>query len=75
MAGVSNNRNAAFDMIGASSSGVIYEPDNGTRLGMKAMVGIATEGSPDLFHASVEFGMSFRRSGGLSDIYFKGRGE
>ncbi len=75
MAGVSNNRDAALDLIGASSSGVIYEPDNTARMGMKAMVGIATQNSEDLFHATVEFGMTFNRRGGLNDVYFKGRGE
>ncbi len=75
MDGMSDNPNAAFDLIGASSSGVIYVPDNDSGLGIKASVGIITQNSPDLFHATVEFGMTFRRSGGLHDIYFKGEGE
>ena len=74
MAGVSNDPNASFNQIGASSSGVIYEPNNNNGLGMKAMVGITTQNSEELFHASVEFGMTFRKSGGLNDIYFKGHG-
>ncbi|GAA4272488.1 hypothetical protein U6A24_09930 [Aquimarina gracilis] len=75
MAGVNNNPNAAFTQIGASTSGVIYEPDQNSGLGLKASVGIITQNSEELFHATVEFGMTFRKSGGLRDIYFKGHGE
>ncbi len=75
MAGITNAKGAAHNQIGASTSGIIYEPDNTTGLGMKAMVGIATQNSEDLFHASVEFGMTFLKKGGLKDIYFKGHGE
>ncbi|UZO79829.1 hypothetical protein NBT05_12805 [Aquimarina sp. ERC-38] len=75
MAGVSNDPNAAMNHIGASSSGVIYEPSSSSGLGMKAMVGIATQNSEDLFHATLEFGMTFAKSGKINDIYFRGRGE
>ena len=76
MVGVnSKGVNNAHNSIGASSSGVIYAPDGASGMGMKAMVGITTINSQDLFHASLEFGMTYRRLGGLRDIYFKGRGE
>lgn len=75
MAGVTNQENAAYNQIGASISGVIYEPYNENGFGMKASVGIITQNSEELFHATVEFGMAFLRSGGLQEIYFKGHGE
>ncbi|CAL2079715.1 conserved protein of unknown function [Tenacibaculum sp. 190524A02b] len=75
MAGNSNSENAAYEQIGASISGVIYEPYEDNSFGMKASVGIVTQSSEDLFHATVEFGMAFRKSGGLQEIYFKGFGE
>ncbi|RBW60760.1 hypothetical protein DS884_04060 [Tenacibaculum sp. E3R01] len=75
MAGVSKRQDAAFNEIGASTSGIIYEPYEENAFGMKASIGIITQNSEDLFHASVEFGMAFRKSGGLQEIYFKGMGE
>ena len=75
MAGNSNNPDAAFSEIGASTSGVIYEPYEGNAFGMKASVGLTTQNSEKLFHATVEFGMAFKRSGGLQEVYFKGFGE
>ncbi|WP_299134360.1 hypothetical protein [uncultured Tenacibaculum sp.] len=75
MAGNTNVKDAAFKEIGASTSGVIYEPYEDNAFGMKASVGIITQNSEDLFHATVEFGMAFRKSGGLQEIYFKGFGE
>jgi len=75
MAGNTNKKDAAFNEIGASISGVIYEPYEENSFGMKASVGIITQNSEDLFHATVEFGMAFRKSGGLQEIYFKGFGE
>ncbi|WP_103072664.1 hypothetical protein [Aquimarina sediminis] len=75
MAGVTNQTNAAYNQIGASLSGVIYEPYSQNGFGMKASVGIITQNSEELFHATVEFGMAFLRSGGLQEIYFKGHGE
>lgn len=75
MAGVSNDPDAAFKEIGTSSSGVIYEPYGQNGLGMKASVGIITQNSESVFHASVEFGMAFLNTGGLQEIYFKGHGE
>lgn len=75
MAGVSNDPDAAFKHIGASSSGVIYEPYNENGFGMKASVGVITQSSPELFHATFEFGIAFLKSGGLQEIYFKGHGE
>lgn len=75
MDGVSRTPDAAFNEIGASTSGVVYVPDNTNGLGFKATVGIITQNSEELFHASLEFGMSFLRSGGLQEIYFKGEGE
>lgn len=75
MAGVSKSENAAFEEIGASTSGVIYEPYKDNAFGMKASIGITTQNSEDLFHATVEFGMAFKSSGGLQEIYFKGFGE
>ncbi|MEW7290665.1 hypothetical protein [Aquimarina sp. 2304DJ70-9] len=74
MAGATNQDNAAYNEIGASISGVIYEPFNENGFGMKASVGIITQGSPDLFNATVEFGMAFLKSGGLQEIYLKGHG-
>lgn len=74
MAGTTNQKDAQYTQIGASSSGVIYEPYNENGFGMKASVGIITAGSPDLFNATVEFGMAFLRSGGLQEIYMKGHG-
>ena len=56
MSGYSNNRNAAYNDIGASSSGIIYSPDKNMGFGMKAVVGIATQSSEELFHATAEFG-------------------
>ncbi|MCG8207860.1 hypothetical protein [Tenacibaculum finnmarkense] len=75
MDGVSKKADAAFEEIGASTSGILYVPYEGSALGMKASVGITTQGSEDLFHATVEFGIAFRKSGGLQEIYFKGYGE
>jgi hypothetical protein len=75
MAGNSNAQDAAFTEIGASTSGVIYEPYEQNSFGMKASVGIITQNSEELFHATVEFGMAFRKSGGLQEIYMKGFGE
>ncbi|MEW7277094.1 hypothetical protein ABW636_00690 [Aquimarina sp. 2201CG1-2-11] len=75
MAGKTDQKDAQYTQIGASSSGVIYEPFNENGFGMKASVGIITAGSPDLFNATVEFGMSFLRSGGLQEIYLKGHGK
>ena len=75
MAGVSNKENAAYEQIGASTSGVIYEPYEDNAFGMKASVGIITQNSEDLFHATVEFGMAFNRRGGLQEVYLKGKGE
>ncbi|MFY7670839.1 hypothetical protein ACOSP6_07090 [Tenacibaculum sp. MEBiC06402] len=75
MAGNTNVQDAAFNEIGASTSGVIYEPYEDNAFGMKASVGIITQNSEDLFHATVEFGMAFKKSGGLQEIYFKGFGE
>ncbi len=72
MAGTTNQKDAQYTQIGASSSGVIYEPFNENGFGMKASVGVITAGSPDLFNAKVEFGISFLRSGGLQEIYMKG---
>ena len=74
MAGNSNGQDAAFTQIGASTSGVIYEPYEDNSFGMKASVGIITQNSEDLFNATVEFGMAFRKSGGLQEVYFKGFG-
>ncbi len=76
MSGV--NRNPSEDttsFIGTSTSGVVYEPYNQNGFGMKASMGIITQNSEELFHANVEFGISFLRSGGLQEIYFKGEGE
>lgn len=75
MAGVSKKADAAFNEIGASTSGVIYEPYKDNAFGMKASIGITTQNSESLFHATVEFGMAFKKSGGLQEIYFKGFGE
>ncbi len=75
MAGNTNKEDAAFNEIGASTSGVIYEPYEGNAFGMKASIGIITQNSEALFHATVEFGMAFKKSGGLQEIYFKGFGE
>ena len=75
MSGVSAKEDAAFQEIGASSSGIVYEPYEENAFGMKASIGITAEGSEDLFNATVEFGMAFRRSGGLQEIYLKGKGE
>lgn len=75
MAGVTYEEDAAYNMIGASTSGVIYEPYKENGFGLKATVGIITQNSEELFHATVEFGISFLNSGGLQEIYFKGHGE
>lgn len=75
MAGNTNVEDAAFNQIGASTSGVIYEPYEGNAFGMKASVGIITQNSEELFHATVEYGMAFKKNGGLQEIYFKGFGE
>ncbi len=75
MDGVSKKSDAAFQEIGASTSGIVYVPYKDNALGMKASVGIITQNSEELFHATVEFGMAFRKSGGLQEIYFKGYGE
>ncbi|EZH72223.1 hypothetical protein ATO12_25145 [Aquimarina atlantica] len=74
MAGTTKQKDAQYTQIGASKSGVIYEPYKENGLGMKASVGIITAGSPDLFNATVEFGMTFRKSGSLGEIYMKGKG-
>ncbi len=74
MAGMDRNPNGAYENIGTSISGVIYEPNEDNSFGMKASVGVITQNSEELFNATLEFGMSFRRSGGLEDIYFKGEG-
>lgn len=75
MAGISSDKNASINQIGASTSGVIYEPYQGNSFGMKASVGIIAQNSENLFNATVEYGMSFRNTGGLQKIYLKGSGE
>lgn len=75
MAGISSDKNASTNQIGASSSGVIYEPYQGNSFGMKASVGIITQNSENLFNATVEYGMSFKSNGGLQEIYLRGSGE
>ncbi len=75
MAGMAREKDAAFNHIGASTSGVIYEPYKENGFGLKATVGLITTGSEQLFHGSLEFGISFLKSGGLQEIYFKGEGE
>ncbi len=75
MAGVTYQEDAAYMEIGASVSGVIYEPSKENGFGFKASVGIITQSSESLFHGSLEFGISFLTSGGLQEIYFKGEGE
>jgi hypothetical protein len=74
MDGIDRTPNAAFNSIGASTSGVVYVPYEENGFGFKASIGIITQNSEELFNASVEFGMAFLRSGGLQDIYFKGEG-
>ncbi|WP_108869785.1 hypothetical protein [Aquimarina aquimarini] len=75
MDGVTYEENAAYNTIGASTSGVIYKPYKENGFGMKATVGIITQNSESLFHGTLEFGMAFLNSGGLQDIYFRGHGE
>ncbi len=76
MKGVSSQNNSSSDdQIGASSSGVIYEPYEQNSFGFKASTGIIAQNSENLFNATLEFGMAFKRSGGLQDIYFKGSGK
>ncbi|WP_128755354.1 hypothetical protein [Aquimarina sediminis] len=75
MAGMTNDANAAYSQVGASLSGVVYEPSKESGFGMKASVGITTQNSEELFHATLELGMVFLKSGGLQDVYFKGHGE
>ncbi len=75
MAGVDLSPSAAYNTIGTSTSGVVYEPYKQNGFGMKATVGLITTGSEELFHGSLEFGISFLRSGGLQEVYFKGEGE
>ncbi|MAQ76153.1 MAG: hypothetical protein CL613_07460 [Aquimarina sp.] len=74
MAGVDRSQNGAYQNIGTSASGVVYEPYAQNSFGMKATMGIITQNSEELFNATVEFGMAFRSNGGLQDIYFKGEG-
>ncbi len=75
MAGVTNQNDAAYNQIGASLSGVVYEPFQENGFGLKASVGLITTGSEELFHGTLEFGISFLNSGGLQEVYFKGEGE
>ncbi|WP_130287118.1 hypothetical protein [Aquimarina brevivitae] len=74
MAGIDRSANGAFENIGTSISGVVYEPSEQNGFGMKASVGIITQNSEGLFNATLEFGISFRRSGGVEEVYFKGEG-
>lgn len=72
MAGFNSAPDATFKDKGASSSGVIYEPYKENSFGMKATLGFIMQNSEDVVNGSFEFGMSFRKTGGLQEIYLKG---
>ncbi len=74
MAGIDRSANGAYENIGTSISGVIYEPSETNGFGMKASLGLILISGESLFNATVEFGIAFRRSGGIQEIYFKGEG-
>lgn len=75
MTGIDDSVNASFVEKGASTSGIIYEPEEQSGFGMKAMVKITTQNSDELFYATTEYGITFNRSGGLDEVYYKGYGK
>lgn len=58
--------------LGATASGVIYVPDTQAGLGIKAIVKLASDPSPDAFTADVTFEVAFFRGGGIRNISLNG---
>ncbi len=64
----------AGNRVGKTSTGIVYEPDENTSLGIKAFVGIGTHPLKEAFTGDAMFEVSFSSSGGLSQVIFKGNG-
>jgi hypothetical protein len=72
MVGKADNTNS--NSIGASPSGLIYEPDDKTALGLRAAIGIATP-TANVFNGIVALEMNFNKQGGLRQITLDGEGK
>jgi hypothetical protein len=60
--------------LGQTVSGIVYQPDINSGLGLKASVKFATSGFQKAFNGDVAFGISFTTSGGLNQISLNGNG-
>jgi hypothetical protein len=60
--------------LGQTVSGIVYQPNINSGLGLKASVKFATTGSQNAFNGDVAFGISFTTSGGLNQISLNGNG-
>ncbi len=58
--------------LGATASGVVYVPDTQAGLGIKAIVKLASDPTPDAFTAAVTFEVAFFRGGGIRNISLNG---
>jgi hypothetical protein len=58
--------------IGASLSGIVYTPDPGTFLGLKATIMLGTHPNPEAFNGDATLEIAFNNSGGVNLIAFTG---
>ncbi len=58
--------------IGASSSGIVYVPDEETFLGVKATIALGTHPKPEAFNGDATLEISFNSKGGVNKIIFTG---
>jgi hypothetical protein len=58
--------------FGKSSSGIIYLPDEGTHLGLKATVQLGLDGKKEAFNGDATFEVSMNGHGGINSIGFLG---
>jgi hypothetical protein len=57
---------------GQTLSGIIYKPDAGTALGIKASVKLGTHPVPEAFNGTATFEVAFNNNGGVNTISFNG---
>ncbi len=58
--------------LGATSSGIVYEPSHPTFLGLRAAVGLELTGNPATLNGRAGFNMEFNRHGGVNKVSFMG---
>ena len=68
-AGVDESQSSS---IGQTRSGIVYEPDKNSGLGLMASVKFGLTGNKNTLNGDVKFGISFTSSGGLNQIAFNG---